>query len=122
MGSIFLLREMPDWERLKPSPHNEAYRRWFYGHWGRENSVISGRDRNVEYIPFRQRLSIKVARGGRERYFIDGRTIAVDDDSYLILNDNRTYGSRFEEPVVRVPSAAGFLVPLGNCRCPVRFS
>ena len=52
-----------------------------------------------EYLPFRQRLSIKVARGGRERYFIDGRSIAVDDDSYLILNDNRTYGSRFESNV-----------------------
>ena len=39
------------------------------------------------------------ASGGRERYFIDGRSIAVDDDSYLILNDNRTYASRFEAEV-----------------------
>ncbi|MGH8204002.1 MAG: helix-turn-helix domain-containing protein [Steroidobacteraceae bacterium] len=99
MGSVFLLREMPDWERLKPSPENEAYRRWFYGHWGWENSVISGTDRNVEYMPWKQRLSIKVARGGRERYFIDGRSIAVDDDCYLILNDNRVYASRFESNV-----------------------
>jgi AraC family transcriptional regulator len=99
MGSVFLLREMPDWERLKPAPANEPYRQWFYAHWGRENAVISGTDRNVEYTPFRQRLSIKVARGGRERYYIDGRSIAVDDDCYLILNDNRTYGSRFESDV-----------------------
>jgi AraC family transcriptional regulator len=99
MGSVFLLREMPDWERLKPAPANEPYRQWFYTHWGRENAVISGTDRNVEYTPFRQRLSIKVARGGRERYYIDGRSIAVDDDCYLILNDNRTYGSRFESDV-----------------------
>jgi AraC family transcriptional regulator len=96
MGSIFLLREMPSGERLQPGPENETYRRWFYSHWGRENAVVCGTDRNVEYRPFRQRLSIKVARGGRERYFIDGRSIAVDDDSYLILNDNRVYASRFE--------------------------
>jgi AraC family transcriptional regulator len=99
MGSVFIFREMPDWERLKPSPGNEPYRRWFYGRWGQENAVISGTARNVEYTPFRQRLSIKVARGGRERYFIDGRSIAVDDDSYLVLNDNRTYASRFESDV-----------------------
>ena len=99
MNSVFLLREMPDWERLKPVPQNDAYRRWFYGRWGRENAVISGTGRNVEYLPFRQRLSIKLARGGRERYFIDGRSIAVDDDSYLILNDNRVYASSFERGV-----------------------
>ena len=99
MSSVFLLHVMPDWERLKPAPQNEPYRQWFYSHWGRENAVISGTGRNVEYTPFRQRLSIKVARGGRERYFIDGRSIAVDDDNYLILNDNRTYGSRFESEV-----------------------
>ena len=99
MSSVFLLHVMPDWERLKPAPQNEPYRQWFYSHWGRENAVISGTDRNVVYTPFRQRLSIKVARGGRERYFIDGRSIAVDDDNYLILNDNRTYGSRFESEI-----------------------
>ena len=99
MNSVFLLREMPDWERLKPAPQNESYRKWFYGRWGKENAVVSGVDRNVEYLPFRQRLSIKLARGGRERYFVDGRSIAVDDDSYLILNDNRVYSSRFEAGV-----------------------
>ena len=99
MSSVFLLREMPDHERLKPIPQNEPYRQWFYSHWGKENAVISGTDRNVEYTPFRQRLSIKIARGGRERYFIDGRSIAVDDDNYLILNDNRLYASRFEAEV-----------------------
>ena len=110
MGSVFLLRQMPDWERLKPAPQNEAYRAWFYGRWGHQNAVVTGTDRNVEYMPFRQRLSIKVARGGRERYFIDGRSIAVDDDSYLILNDNRTYASRFESNV-EIESFAIFFRP-----------
>jgi AraC family transcriptional regulator len=97
--SVFLLREMPDHERLKPAPQNEAFRQWFYSRWGKENAIICGIDRNREYTPFRQRLSIKLASGGREHYFIDRRTIAVDEDSYLILNDNRVYASRFEAEV-----------------------
>jgi AraC family transcriptional regulator len=110
MASVFLLREMPHWERLTPCPANESYRQWFYTHWGLENAVVTGRRRNAEYLPFRQRLSIKVARGGRERYFIDGRSIAVDDDCYLILNDNRTYGSQFESGV-EIESFAVFFRP-----------
>jgi AraC-like DNA-binding protein len=96
---VFLMRQMPDFERLKPYPENARYRQWFYSRWGHENAVVSGTARNLEYLPWRQRLSIKVARGGRERYFIDGRSIAVDDDCYLILNDNRTYASRFDADV-----------------------
>ncbi len=96
MGSIFLWREMPDFERLKPHPDNAAYREAFYRRWGVENCIVCGTGRAAEYTPWRQRLSIKLARGGRERYFIDGRSIAVDDDSFLILNDNRVYGSRFD--------------------------
>lgn len=96
MASIFLWREMPDFELLKPHPRNAAYREAFYSRWGVENCIVCGTGRAVEYIPWRQRLSIKVARGGRERYFVDGRSIAVDDDSFLILNDNRVYGSRFD--------------------------
>ena len=96
MGSIFLWRQMPDYERLKPLPENAAYRDAFYRRWGVENCIVCGTGRAAEYIPWRQRLSIKIARGGRERYFLDGRSIAVDDDSFLILNDNRVYGSRFD--------------------------
>jgi len=96
MGSIFLWREMPDFERLRPRPENAAYREAFYRRWGVENAIVCGTGRAAEYMPWRQRLSIKLARGGRERYFVDGRSIAVDDDSFLILNDNRVYGSRFD--------------------------
>ena len=99
MHSVFILRQMPDIERLKPYPANLAYRQAFYERWGVENCIVTGTGRNEEYFAFRQRLSIKVAHGGRERYFIEGRSIAVDDDSFLILNDNRIYGSRFESNV-----------------------
>jgi AraC-like DNA-binding protein len=83
-----LLRSMPDL-----SPANRSFREWFYTRWGRENCLILGRSRHAEYARFRQRLSIKMARGGGERYFLDGRSVAVDDDSYLVLNDGRSYGS-----------------------------
>ncbi len=99
MHDVFLWRQMPDFERLKPHPANAAYREAFYRRWGIENCIVSGTGRNAEYTAFRQRLSVKLARGGRERYFVDGRSIAVDDDSFLILNDERTYGSRFESNV-----------------------
>jgi AraC family transcriptional regulator len=99
MRDVFLWREMPDFRRLAPLPANDDYRRGFYRRWGVENCIICGQGRNAEYTQFRQRLSIKLARGGRERYFVDGRSIAVDDDTFLILNDNRSYGSRFESNV-----------------------
>lgn len=83
-----LLRSMPDL-----SPANRSFREWFYARWGRENCLILGRARHAEYARFRQRLSIKMARCGGERYFLDGRNVVVDDDSYLVLNDGRSYGS-----------------------------
>lgn len=83
-----LLRSMPDL-----APTNQRFRAWFYAHWGRENCIILGSSCAAAYAPYRQRLSIKMASGGGERYFIDGRTVVVDDDCYLVLNDERCYGS-----------------------------
>jgi AraC family transcriptional regulator len=54
---------------------------------------VSARSRHAEFTPFTQRLSIKAAWGGPERYYLDGRTVGVDDDNYLVLNDQRTYSS-----------------------------
>ncbi len=82
---------MPD-----TSPGNTAFRAWFYARWGRENCIILGHTRFAEYPPFTQRLSIKTARGGAERYFLDHRSVAVDDDNFLVLNDGRTYASCLE--------------------------
>jgi AraC-like DNA-binding protein len=88
-----LLRHMPDL-----SPANRDYRAWFYSKWGRENCLILARSCFAEYSRFTQRLSIKMASGGRERYFLDGRSLAVDDDNYLILNEGRSYSSLIEAP------------------------
>jgi len=79
--------------RQMPALANESFRRWFYQRWGRENCLISARTRRAEFPLFEQCLSIKAAWDGTEDYFVDGRRLAVDDDTYLILNERRTYGS-----------------------------
>ncbi len=52
--------------------------------------------RRAEYPDFAQLLSIKMISGGTENYFVDGRRIGVDDDTFLILNAGRRYGSRVD--------------------------
>jgi AraC-like DNA-binding protein len=76
-----------------PATWDPKYRPSFYARWGRENCIISALTRQCEYPQFRQRLSIKAAWGGREEYLVDRRRVAVDEDSFLIMNDQRTYGS-----------------------------
>ena len=87
---MLLFRSMPVVDDV---PSNREFRRYFYSKWGRENAIVSGRVRHAEYPLFTQTLSIKAAWGGRECYYIGGRTVAVDDDNYLIINDQRTYAS-----------------------------
>jgi AraC-like DNA-binding protein len=79
--------------RQMPALGDPLFREWFYGRWGRENAVISATARRAEYPAFTQLLSVKMATGGSEDYFVDNRRIRVDDDTYLILNHGRRYGS-----------------------------
>ena len=92
---MLLLRQFPDPKRLEPLARNQAYRKAFYARWGVENCIVMGRTRRVEFPLFEQRLSIKFASGGRERYFFAGpnREIDVDEENFLIVNDGRLYGS-----------------------------
>jgi AraC family transcriptional regulator len=83
--------------REMPAVWDPSFRQRFYAKWGRENAVISARTRRVEYPDYRQLLSIKAAIGGTEHYFVDGRHLAVDDDTFLILNAGRRYASRIDE-------------------------
>jgi AraC family transcriptional regulator len=80
--------------RDMPAIYDTRFRPWFYSRWGRENCIIAARTQHAEYPVYQQRLSIKAAWGGRESYYVDGRHVAVDDETYLILNDARSYSSR----------------------------
>jgi AraC-like DNA-binding protein len=105
-----ILTSMPD---LPPRPltaANAAFRERFYRRWGRETCLVSGSSRDACYETYPQTLSVKAAWGGRERYFLPERELAVDDDHWLLLNDGRAYGSeiRGTRPVA---SFAVFFAP-----------
>ncbi|MBS0577948.1 MAG: helix-turn-helix transcriptional regulator [Proteobacteria bacterium] len=80
--------------RQMPAIAHEPFRSWFYQRWGRENCIVWARTRSARMPPFRQRLSIKAAWGGREEYLIEGRRVAVEDETFMVLNEGRTYGSQ----------------------------
>jgi AraC family transcriptional regulator len=54
-----------------------------------ENCIVWGRARHAEAGPFAYPLSIRAVWGGTQHCQVDGRTIAVDDDNFLILNPGR---------------------------------
>lgn len=93
-----ILTAMPD---LPPRPEtaaNAAFRRRFYARWGMENAIVCGHATRAEYAAIPQTLSIKMALGGRERYFLPRRELVVDDDTLLVLNEGSCYGSLLEAP------------------------
>jgi len=103
-----ILTTLPD---LAPRPQTEAnaeFRRRFYARWGRENAVVCGRAVHAEYEVFPQTLSLKMAAGGRERYFLARREVAVDDDNFLVLNEGSRYGSLLRAALPGGPPAWTF--------------
>lgn len=91
-----ILTTLPD---LPPRPEtraNATFRRHFYDRWGRENAVVCGLATRAEYAAIPQALSIKMAVGGREHYFLPRRELVVDDDTLLVLNEGACYGSLLE--------------------------
>ena len=91
-----ILTQLPDVD--PPTPRNAEFRRWFYSRWGKENSIVCGAAHRAEYRPYMQTLSVKVLERGREHYFVDGRRITVTDETYLVLNEHRTYSSLLDAP------------------------
>lgn len=83
-----LLRSLPD---LAQS--NAEFHSGFQSKWGRENCIIWGRTRLAEFGPCTHTLSIRAAWGGVEHCYVNGRTLAVDDDNFLILNHGQIYGT-----------------------------
>lgn len=65
---------------------------------GWPNMIIHARARQSSYPAHRGPLSIKCAFGGRETYRTREEHYAVDDSSYLLLNDGQEYSSSIDEP------------------------
>ncbi|HEY8879363.1 MAG TPA: helix-turn-helix domain-containing protein [Roseateles sp.] len=98
-----ILRELPDLAPRPLTPANAGFRHWFAEHWGRENAIVMGWSRDVEFPPHTQTLSVKRAWGGEgEDYLLPGRRLRVDADCCLILNQGGHYGARIRsrEPVL----------------------
>ena len=86
-----LLRTLPDLASA-----DIEFRHWFNSKWGRENCIIWGRSRRAQFGPRVHGLSIRAAWGGQEHCEFNGRTAAVDDDNFLILNDGQVCATRIE--------------------------
>ena len=65
----------------------------FHARWGRENCIIWGRSGYMEFGPYTHTLSIRAAWGGAQHCHFNGRTVAIDDDNFLILNHGRVYST-----------------------------
>jgi AraC-like DNA-binding protein len=89
---------MPDLPPRPATPANAAFRENFFRRWGRENALVCGLTRQAEYGEHGQTLSIKAAWGGRERFLLPERELAIDDDCWLVMNDGRRYASVLREP------------------------
>jgi AraC-like DNA-binding protein len=81
---MLLLRSLPELSAPE-SALSESFRQ----RWTRESSVIWGRSRTAELGPYPPFLSIRAVWGGTQFCHVDGRTLAVDDDNFLILNPGR---------------------------------
>ncbi|HTT13118.1 MAG TPA: AraC family transcriptional regulator [Burkholderiaceae bacterium] len=93
-----VVREFPDFlTRPHRSAEDSQRRDAFFARWQVENVIIGARVRYPRFGPFTHRLSIKAAWNGREHYYVGDRRIAVDDDTYLILNEGRSYASGVHE-------------------------
>jgi AraC family transcriptional regulator len=89
-----LLRKLPDLAAA-----DAEFRSSFAANWGRENCIIWGLSRRAQFGPCAHGLSIRSVWGGEERCQFDGRTVAVDDDNFLILNNGRICATQIESAV-----------------------
>ena len=79
--------------RIGSATHDAAPDAELTAKWGRENCIVYGRARYADFGPCTHTLSIRAAWGGVQHCHVDGRTIGVDDDNFLILNHGRIYST-----------------------------
>jgi len=93
---MLLIRSLPDLATTDVESQESLRTKW-----GRENCIIWGRARRADFGPYPETLSIRAVWSGTQHCHFNGRTIAVDDDSFLILNHGRIYSTsiRATQPV-----------------------
>jgi AraC family transcriptional regulator len=80
------------------SSMDAAAHKLFKSRWGRESCIIWGRASHAAFGPCTHTLSIRAAWGGQQHCQVAGRTIAVDDDNFLVLNHGQIYSTRINAP------------------------
>jgi AraC family transcriptional regulator len=61
--------------------------------WGQRNIVVYATTRDIAYSEHTAPLSIKTTLKGREVYEVNRTPITVDENSYLVLNNDQSYAS-----------------------------
>src|SRR5215207_2014796 len=61
--------------------------------FGQQNVIVYATSRDITYAEHTAPLSIKTTLKGREIYEVSGVPIAVDETSYLVLNNDQPYAS-----------------------------
>ena len=87
---------MPMILRQFPGSNRNDRARSDYAYFGRSNIVVCARARRVAYTTHTAPLSIKTTLRGCETYEVEGRELAVDEDTYLVLNNRQLYASHIE--------------------------
>jgi AraC family transcriptional regulator len=82
-----ILRRFPD---TVPSPQEHLR---VYSAFGRENIVIYAQSENISYGEHTAPLSIKSTLKGSEVYEVERVPLAVDENAYLVLNNDQPYAS-----------------------------
>jgi AraC family transcriptional regulator len=90
MGTI--LRKIPELT-------TEAQRQQFWSQIGADNLVVSARTHFASQPLQAERLSVKAAFGGRVEYLLNNARLAVDDDTYLLVNGGTECGCRVQSAV-----------------------
>src|SRR6476659_4947343 len=85
---MLLLRSLPDLAACSADALESPRARG-----GQENCIIWGRSRRAEFGPYPTALSIRAVWGGTQFCHLQERTIAVDDDAFLVLNPGRVYST-----------------------------
>lgn len=85
--------------RKMPELSTDAQRQQFWSQIGGENLAISARTHFASQPPHAERLSVKAAFGGRVEYLLNNARLAVDDDTYLIVNGGTECGCRIQSAV-----------------------